>query len=177
MHMTLQEYLKDPEVRDFWKSTEPEDWAERSDGMYDLDRPGTPDLRLITYNVLGADVEGLGSYADEGFDIQDIPGTEGAGLEKVIAVLKSAAMAINTDPVDQVLAERGARYGTFEQNGELYTALKKLLTTDKASPTQQMCLDMIAMKLSRMINGDVNYRDNWIDIIGYCKGALGEGDE
>lgn len=177
MRMPLQEYLKDPEVRDFWKSTEPEDWEERSDGMYDLARPGTPDLRLITYNVLGADVEAFNSSADEGFDIQDIPGTEGGGLEKVIEVLKSAAESMEGDTVDEVLAERGARYGTFEQNGERYTALKKLLTTDKASPTQQMCLDMIAMKLSRMINGDVNYRDNWIDIIGYCKGALGEYNE
>lgn len=79
--------------------------------------------------------------------------------------------------VDDVLQERGARYGTFTQNGALYHALKTLLTTEKASPVQQMCLDMIAMKLSRMINGDINYRDNWVDIIGYCKGALGEGDE
>lgn len=79
--------------------------------------------------------------------------------------------------VDDVLRERGARYGTFTQNGALYHALKTLLTTEKASPVQQMCLDMIAMKLSRMINGDINYRDNWLDIIGYCKGALGEGDE
>lgn len=177
MRMTLQEYLKDPEVRNFWKHTEPEDWVERPDGLYELARPGTPDLILITHYVFGADVEGLGSYADKGFDIQDIPGTGGAELEKVIAVLKSAALAIDTDPVDQVLTERGARYGTFKQNGALYHALKTLLTTEKASPVQQMCLDMIAMKLSRMINGDINYRDNWVDIIGYCKGALGEGNE
>lgn len=79
--------------------------------------------------------------------------------------------------IDDVLQERGARYGTFSQNGALYHALKTLLTTEKASPVQQMCLDMISMKLSRMINGDINYRDNWVDIIGYCKGALGEVDE
>lgn len=175
--MDLKEYLKDPEVRDFWRHTKAADWEDRGYGVYCTHKPGTPDLRMTTYNILEVDVEGLGDFEDGTFNIPAIPGTAGMGMYQAVQFLKTAANDVPDDPVDNVLAERGARYGTFEQNGERYTALKKLLTTDKASPTQQMCLDMIAMKLSRMINGDVNYRDNWIDIIGYCKGALGETDE
>jgi hypothetical protein len=31
---------------------------------------------------------------------------------------------------------------------------------------------MIANKLARIVNGDANYRDSWVDIIGYAQLVL-----
>jgi hypothetical protein len=34
-------------------------------------------------------------------------------------------------------------------------------------PQQRECLDMVAHKLGRILNGNPNYVDSWTDIIGY----------
>ena len=77
--------------------------------------------------------------------------------------------------VDAVLAERGARYGTFIEHAEITQGLKsqirrflkernKILSND-----QQEALDMICHKIGRIINGDPDYADSWVDIAGYAK--------
>ena len=77
--------------------------------------------------------------------------------------------------VNQVLDERGSRYGSFVGHAnitqlfkqELQIALQernKVLAND-----QQEALDMIFHKIGRIINGDPNYADSWIDIAGYAK--------
>jgi len=77
--------------------------------------------------------------------------------------------------VDAILAERGSRYGTFVGHAEVTQDLKdtlkrhldqrgKLLAAD-----QQEALDMICHKIGRIINGDPNYDDSWVDIAGYAK--------
>lgn len=80
----------------------------------------------------------------------------------------------NTD-IDQTLNERGARYGTFTGHAEISQSLKlcitmylkarrKVLATD-----QQEALDMICHKIARIVNGDPDYADSWVDIAGYAK--------
>jgi hypothetical protein len=34
---------------------------------------------------------------------------------------------------------------------------------------QREALDMIAHKIGRILNGDPNYADSWVDIAGYAK--------
>lgn len=187
--MTLDEYLNKPDVSEWWASITAASIGEDTtiDGLSctpvykDRDSvvvfPGGPG------RASSIDVPFLGKL--EHLALGKVPGTENmTAAETVIGYLHESAREVlkfrerlASPSIQQTLKERGERYGTFAQNGALYHALKTLLTTEKASPVQQMCLDMIAMKLSRMINGDINYRDNWVDIIGYCKGALGEGDE
>ena len=80
-----------------------------------------------------------------------------------------------TTDVDKVLDERGSRYGTFEGHATVAQCLKTVVRTNlmarnkvlKAS--QQEALDMIMHKIARIINGDPNYADSWIDVAGYAK--------
>ena len=77
--------------------------------------------------------------------------------------------------VDDVLAERGKRYGTFKGHAEIAQHLKNissayLIDRDKQlSSMQQEAFDMIFHKMARIINGDNNYADSWVDIAGYAK--------
>lgn len=77
--------------------------------------------------------------------------------------------------VDSVLEERGSRYGAFITHAAITQQLKqvaakqlhhrgKVLVAD-----QQEALDMIFHKIGRIINGDPDYADSWIDIAGYAK--------
>ena len=74
--------------------------------------------------------------------------------------------------VDAVLAERGKRYGKFEAHAEITWALKDAMRErgwGRLSPDQRVALDMIAHKIGRILNGDPNYADSWVDIAGYAK--------
>ena len=77
--------------------------------------------------------------------------------------------------VEQTLAERGNRYGSFSGQAAVsqklkYAIRKELKERDKILPdNQQEALDMICHKIGRIINGDNNYADSWHDIAGYAK--------
>lgn len=77
--------------------------------------------------------------------------------------------------VDAVLAERGARYGTFTGHAKVTCSLKAVAwaalaeRTKTLAPDQQEALDMIFHKIGRILNGDPDYADSWIDIAGYAK--------
>jgi len=73
--------------------------------------------------------------------------------------------------VDEVLEQRGKRYGQFCDHAEITQALKRIMqTTDNwygLSADKQEALEMIQHKVARILNGDPEYADNWIDIAGY----------
>jgi hypothetical protein len=77
--------------------------------------------------------------------------------------------------IDNTLQERGDRYGKFTGHAEITQSLKGLIKIEldkrnkKLSYDQQEALDMIAHKIGRIINGDSDYADSWIDIAGYAK--------
>ena len=77
--------------------------------------------------------------------------------------------------VDAVLTERGNRYGKFTGHAEVtqqlkYVIMRSLLARDKTlNDDQQEALDMICHKIGRIVNGDPNYADSWVDIAGYAK--------
>lgn len=77
------------------------------------------------------------------------------------------------DTVDAVLAERGSRYGRFDQHAAITQSLKGLLfqyrPRTSLAPDQVEALEMIAHKLGRIVNGDPDYADSWVDIAGYAK--------
>lgn len=77
--------------------------------------------------------------------------------------------------IDATLNERGKRYGKFVGHAMLSQALKidieahmERVGTDLALD-QKEALDMICHKIARIINGDPDYADSWIDIAGYAK--------
>lgn len=89
--------------------------------------------------------------------------------------------------LDATLAERGSRYGAFNTHAEITQALKfvmygnlcnndKLIVTNWGNlrPSQKEALEMIAHKIGRILNGDPNYADSWVDIAGYAQLVVNE---
>lgn len=83
------------------------------------------------------------------------------------------------DTIDATLNERGSRYGKFAGHAEVTQVLKQVMRShNKGGPApawdglaldQQEALEMIAHKIGRILNGDPNYADSWVDIAGYAK--------
>ena len=78
-----------------------------------------------------------------------------------------------TDSIDATLAERGALYGEFASHARITQGLKQLMYSEAKWNTMKddQCesLEMIAHKIGRILNGDPNYADSWVDIAGYAK--------
>jgi len=77
--------------------------------------------------------------------------------------------------VTEILEERGSRYGSFVGHADVTQGYKTLTASylkkrgKTLEPDQQEALDMIFHKIGRIINGDPDYADSWIDIAGYAK--------
>ncbi len=77
--------------------------------------------------------------------------------------------------ISKVLDERGTRYGKFNDHAVISQQLKNIVAQHarnnqhRISPDQREALDMICHKIARILNGDPDYADSWIDIAGYAK--------
>ena len=76
--------------------------------------------------------------------------------------------------IGQTLDERGKRYGKFRGHAEITQSLKDVMTQESTNwkllaDDQKEALEMIAHKIGRILNGDPNYDDSWVDIAGYSK--------
>ena len=77
--------------------------------------------------------------------------------------------------ITTTLAQRGARYGAFKGHAEITQHLKAYYRDELAKRGKTMdadqyeALDMIMHKIGRIVNGDPNYNDSWIDIAGYAQ--------
>ena len=83
--------------------------------------------------------------------------------------------------IEAVLEERGARYGEFRGHAKVCQDLKAVMrdapSWEKCNNSQKQSLEVIADKIARMLNGDPDYEDNWVDIIGYSQLILNELEE
>ena len=65
--------------------------------------------------------------------------------------------------INKTLTERGTRYGSFKDNGQLTQQLKQVLRQSKGwdglDPIMQEALNLTCMKWSRIINGDPLLRE------------------
>jgi len=72
-----------------------------------------------------------------------------------------------------VLKERGERYGEFARHATLTQELKSVMRAcanwDYLNVSQKECLEMIAHKIGRILAGDPDYVDSWLDIAGYAQ--------
>ena len=75
--------------------------------------------------------------------------------------------------INQTLEERGNRYGSFEEHARITQNIKAAMRDSKnwdtLPPNMKECLEMIAHKAGRILNGDSLYHDSWHDIVGYTK--------
>ena len=79
--------------------------------------------------------------------------------------------------INDILKQRGTRYGKFIDQANLTQSLKRFVELgivlsgkDKLdfAADELEAIDMILVKISRIVNGDPHYSDNWRDIAGYA---------
>lgn len=76
--------------------------------------------------------------------------------------------------VKDTLYKRAAVYGDFYFQSKVSVDLRQFITKQLAlrkktlAHDQQEALDMICMKISRIINGCADNHDSWHDIAGYA---------
>ena len=75
--------------------------------------------------------------------------------------------------IAETLDRRARHYGEFINIAttaqDLKSVLKYGVNYSMLEPDMAEALDMIAHKMSRLVNGDCYHRDSWHDIIGYAK--------
>lgn len=75
--------------------------------------------------------------------------------------------------IDSTLAERGNRYGDFASYARVTQSLKSAMCNsrnwDALPDDMREALEMVALKIGRILNGDPDYKDSWHDIIGYVR--------
>lgn len=94
--------------------------------------------------------------------------------------------------LDNVLDERGSRYGKFDGHSMISQTLKLVMqggaksldnkgeivqvetNWHTLSPSQKEALEMIVHKMGRILNGDPTYDDSWVDIAGYSQLVVDE---
>ena len=82
--------------------------------------------------------------------------------------------ATTEDRVERILDKRGTSYGTFLDNARVTQRLKAVAhnfagqNNKTFDADQAEALDMIFTKVGRILNGDPNHIDSWIDIAGYA---------
>ena len=73
--------------------------------------------------------------------------------------------------ISETLAERGTRYGEFAEHARITQDLKSAMRDTPRwiylTDAQKEALEMVAHKIGRILNGDPNYHDSWVDIEGY----------
>lgn len=64
-------------------------------------------------------------------------------------------------------------HGNYKDTAETSQNLKSVMAAgknwDALRPTQREALEMIAVKIARVLSGDANFRDHWDDIEGYAE--------
>jgi hypothetical protein len=97
-----------------------------------------------------------------------------AGVEAEVETKVEPKPEPEVSGVGKVLDARAEQYGSFMQSSDTVIRIKGIMHNAVARnavhlyPDQLQALDMIATKLSRIVHGNPNHLDSWIDIAGYA---------
>lgn len=73
---------------------------------------------------------------------------------------------------DAILDERAQNYGKFIEGATIMQGFKQYMhmadNWRSLAPDQREALDMIMHKIGRILNGNPDIRDHWIDVSGYA---------
>lgn len=129
--------------------------------------------------VVKSGITGIIYYLSH-YYVEKVSTIEGAG-DIVIAIripvndeqdLNDCIGAPEADATEQLITERGSRYGKFKDGAEIMQELKDVMREvdgwHNLTPSQREALDMIQHKIGRILNGDPTYDDSWKDIAGYA---------
>lgn len=136
------------------------EWIEWNGGVC----PVAPDTRVrVKLRDTKPSLEGVG----EDFEWYHTNGPRDIVAYRVIS------KAAPTDTITSTLSERDKRYGVFTGHAEITQVLKDTMRGhsgwQRLVPDQREALEMVAHKIGRILNGDPNYDDSWVDIAGYAK--------
>lgn len=83
---------------------------------------------------------------------------------------------MSTLELEQTIAQRRGRYGPLIESGEVAMKLEDYLRSlpgwERLAYDQRESLAMIAHKISRIMCGDPDYDDSWVDIAGYAQNVV-----
>jgi hypothetical protein len=75
--------------------------------------------------------------------------------------------------ISPLLDEREITHGDYATKCRFIQAFKQMIRHaegfDDLSPAQRESLDMIATKIGRILHGDPNHKDSWLDVSGYAE--------
>lgn len=71
-----------------------------------------------------------------------------------------------------LLNEREKTHGDYADVARVAQRIKDEIWSSSIPNIHQESLDMIATKMARIVNGDHNEPDHWLDIIGYAQLVL-----
>ena len=75
--------------------------------------------------------------------------------------------------LQNTLEERGSKYGQYISTARIIQNIKEAMmhspNWNELSNDKKESLEMIAHKIGRILNGDPNYADSWVDIAGYAQ--------
>lgn len=72
---------------------------------------------------------------------------------------------------DPLLVARERMHGDFRTTADIAQVLKRMVRhyRPELPNTQLEALDMICVKMARVLSGDASWEDHWADIAGYAK--------
>lgn len=80
---------------------------------------------------------------------------------------------IDNSDLDALLDEREGRYGDYIGVARVSQGINEAMRHGKnwaqLRDCQKYSLEMVAVKIARILNGDPEYHDNWADILGYIR--------
>ena len=75
--------------------------------------------------------------------------------------------------IDDVLKQREETHGSFAEHARITQEIKGIMYSGYKYPdlthSQTEALDMIVHKIGRILAGNPNHQDHWVDIAGYAQ--------
>lgn len=77
------------------------------------------------------------------------------------------------EDISKILQERNKTHGSFIRNAAVSQGIKDIMKAESTykdlTLVHKECLDMIALKISRILSGKAVHAEHWDDIAGYAK--------
>lgn len=75
--------------------------------------------------------------------------------------------------IDNTLAERNTQYGSFQEQARITQNIKRAMRDtpnwENLDDMKRDALEMIAVKIGHILNGNPEHHDSWHDIVGYTR--------
>ena len=107
-------------------------------------------------------------------DLRNFVAPEMLPMPEVKSSWQKVVEEVESVSVDKTLNARAEMYGKFKDGAALMQSIKRTLADHAAkhgktfADDQWEALEMIVHKIGRIVNGDPDVTDHWVDIAGYA---------